>query len=475
MHGASGPNPSAQLPIAPRFTTSGAALLGSPARYGSGARHGSQPVLGGRDRARDRERSSDRRRGERRAPPATPAGPQEALDWAAALQNCQNSIETFQRQLRTQAARCAETDLKVAELQKVVEAHHNSITDIAETNNRRHDFWSKEAWPTFEKNFAPMVIAEQLRVRAETLEAQIYSLAQLVQSNRQQAPAAEAGAPPSPASPQVSQRCATHPSPPMPAPCTGHESIAELIARAEQFADPSAAPSVPAPAPAPAPCPTTLPRPAMPGVAAAHFGSDGGGRYVAPELAAATAQQFNMTPDATMTGVDRMQAPEHDPWYQNGAARGPCPAPCPAPTTVPMPSMYQHHNPAYAEAHGLVYSNLPWASRRQQAHPSSATCAGAGPPAGWSADFGSAAPQHVGQPPPAAFPPRQSMPAAHGGAPPASIGLQGQYMGNTKDMHRKSDSLRSLMVSQTSSPLGRSTLSTIWVRSILVGARCSIG
>ena len=37
MQGATGPHPSAQLPIAPRFTTAGAPLLGSPSRYGSGA------------------------------------------------------------------------------------------------------------------------------------------------------------------------------------------------------------------------------------------------------------------------------------------------------------------------------------------------------------------------------------------------------------------------------------------------------
>ena len=83
----------------------------TPARYGSGAASVplTAPSLTAFQRARIRSHSRDRDRNNRdrrrRSPGGRefPSGPQEASDWAAALANVENSIETLRRQQTNQA------------------------------------------------------------------------------------------------------------------------------------------------------------------------------------------------------------------------------------------------------------------------------------------------------------------------------------------------------------------------------------
>ena len=80
----------------------------SAGRYGSGAR----PNRTNSREAERRERSESRRSG-RTNVRTTPAGPQEAEDWADALDRSSNSLETVERLVRSHAQTLANISVRL--------------------------------------------------------------------------------------------------------------------------------------------------------------------------------------------------------------------------------------------------------------------------------------------------------------------------------------------------------------------------
>ena len=91
-----------------------------------------------------------------------------------------NAIETLQRNQRSQAAGMAATNSTVSELSRVLQVHETKINDINQTQANLHQQWMSEFDPQLEKVFVNITIAEQLRTRCDSLDAQLQSLLSFV-------------------------------------------------------------------------------------------------------------------------------------------------------------------------------------------------------------------------------------------------------------------------------------------------------
>jgi hypothetical protein len=199
-----GPRP-IQTPMSQGLLTTqpsrrGVPSFATPLRYGSGAGAAPQPhTAPARARARDRDNSRDRdRRPTARLGRSQPAGPEESNDWLDALNNLQNGLATLERNQRTQAAGMAMTNQKLDQ----VSSKLDDVAAIVEQHNEALKKFDEKV--TFiETNSVSIAIVEQLRIHSDTLEAQMQSLMEIVQAQRDQdqGRSADVTGPPDPSAP----------------------------------------------------------------------------------------------------------------------------------------------------------------------------------------------------------------------------------------------------------------------------------
>ena len=164
-----------------RRPTSRSFGLQTPARYGSGAVNHppTAPAFSSPFQRSRRHRSNSRDRGFRgrdrhRSPDlrTNPTGPQEANDWASALSNVENAIETLRRNRISQTEAATRTNARVDELAQGLQLQSARVESIATSQ----EFLLQQTLPTMEATFAPLAVVEQLRAHCQTLEAQMASL-----------------------------------------------------------------------------------------------------------------------------------------------------------------------------------------------------------------------------------------------------------------------------------------------------------
>ena len=404
---------------------------GTPFRHGSGAGFNSPASYPGSRRRQRGERSASPD-GRRPPPPfagrSEPSGPMEENDWLDALRNVQNTLATVERIQRDHAAHISTHDRKLEYLNTLTETHENSIGEIV-SQVERHRVWIDETFPAREKAYVPQDLFEQLRIQALQLEQRIESLVSFVHQTSRNEAEAQMGA----AAPTRAPDASAASLGPVGHLFEHHSPLRPMSGEANQpaAAVPQSSHDEPLQAASPLPSPVA----ASGAVPASVFRMSPGG----PPTTDATPIQ------------DPLQNPMNDAWGRVRFQQPPAAADMRA--TVDRPS----------QPYGFVNS--------------AQHCAGQGVPSSWNtyAAQGASAPSPDRNQAPSWNPftsgrfPQQGGPAYHpsqGGngsshqppqqpssapcpmhaqampGPATHFGHMGQYMGDQKAMHRKSDSLR---------------------------------
>ena len=371
----------------------------TPARYGSGAGSHPQPAPGLR-RTRVRSRSSDetgrpRRRAVSVPRRSQPAGPQEGAEWLDALNDARNAIETLRNHQRHQVEGSVKANDRIEKLENVVEALNTQISALNSQTSLRIDNLGSQMHdvtanllPSLETAFAPLAAVEQLRLYATSIETSLTSLTR-----------------------HVGQFISTPSAP-----------VRQDDGMQDDLQTPGNDPwrNQQAPAPEQAVAPDS--RPGEP-----------------------TFNSWRASSPTRVPGIPTGAATDR---FNQAAGKLPQPiapgqsvsAPCPAPSAVPQPGFQSRQSQPYAHVwnqgpNGQRQADprymAPELHRPTQDHPRSMPTASALPTT-WNTNFQAAADDS----------PFGDTAKDYAQMPPNFNYLLGPHMGNTKDMHRKSDSLR---------------------------------